>query len=93
MAVFVRTGRRLTQESPSQWIIGPAMLQALPAAPGAAANALPAECHWFMALCFGMCSNASGSALALAASLSVLPGWCSHVSRALATFQDAANRI
>ena len=93
MAVFVRTGRPLAQESPSQWIIGAAMLQALPATPAAVANALPVECQWFMALCFGMCSNASGSALALAASLSILPGWCSHVSRALATFQDASTEF
>ena len=54
---------------------------------------MPAECAWFMQLDFSMGSNATGSPLVLAALISVLPGWCSHVSRAQPAFQDAATEL
>eukprot|EP00966_Prymnesium_polylepis_P269655 6229105-Prymnesium_polylepis.1 len=37
--------------------------------------------------------NATGSPLVLAALVSVLPGWCSHASRAQLAFQDAAAEL
>ena len=46
-----------------------------------------------MHLEFSMGSSASGGPLTLVALRSVLPGWCSHVSRALPAFQDAASEL
>eukprot|EP00966_Prymnesium_polylepis_P304411 7033033-Prymnesium_polylepis.1 len=37
--------------------------------------------------------SATGSPLALAALISVLLGWCSHVSRAQPAFQNAATEL
>ena len=89
LAHFVRVGRTLAMQSPAAWQMGAANFQALPPPP--AAFALPPEADWFMHLEFSMGSSASGSPLTLVALRSVLPGWCSHVSRALPAFQDAAS--
>ena len=92
LAQFVSAARELAMRDAAAWTLGPAQLQALPAAPEGGAS-VPAECAWFMQLDFSMCSNATGSPLVLAALLSVLPGWCSHVSRAQPAFQDAAAEL
>ena len=54
---------------------------------------MPAECAWFMQLDFSMGCSSTGSPLVLAALVSVLPGWCSHLSRAQPIFQDAATEL
>ena len=46
-----------------------------------------------MHLDFSMGAPSSGCPLVVAAIRSVLPGWCSHVSRALPAFQDAASEF
>merc|ERR1711965_206579 len=79
-------------QSPADWQLDAATLQTLPATPAAAA-ALPPEAEWFMHLEFSMGAPSSGSPLVIAAIRSVLPGWCSHVSRALPAFQDAASEL
>ena len=92
LAHFVSTARELAMRNTAAWTLGPAQLQSLPAAPGGGA-VVPAECAWFMQLDFSMGCSSAGSPLVLAALISVLPGWCSHLSRAQPAFQDAATEL
>ena len=92
LARFVQVSRPLAMQSPAAWELGPAQFQALPPPPAAFA-ALPVEAEWFMHLEFSMGATASGAPLALVAIRAVLSGWCSHVSRALPAFQDAASEF
>ena len=92
LAEFVRVGRMLAMQTPAAWELGAAQFQALPNAP-AAAPALPPEAEWFLHLEFSMGATASACPLALVAVRSVLPGWCSHISRGQPAFQDAASEL
>ena len=92
LAEFVRVGRAQAMQSPAAWQLGAANFQALPPPPPAAAALLP-EAEWFLHLEFSMGASSSGCPLALVAIRSVLPGWCSHVSRALPAFQDSASEL
>ena len=92
LAAFVRFAREHSQKNPTAWVLTPACLQILPATPVAAA-ALPPEVQWLQFLEYGMAVNASGQAIGVAAVLSVLPGWCSHLSRALQVLHDCATEL
>ena len=89
LAAFVRYAREHAQQNPASWVLSAASFQVLPAVP-AAAPALPLEVQWLQALEYGMAINSAGQAVGVAAILAVLPGWCSHQSRALAVLQDCA---
>ena len=92
LAAFVRFARDLAQTNPAAWVLNAASFQVLPTN-AAADAALPAEAQWLQSLEFGMAINASSQAVAIAALLSVLPGWSSHVGRAAATLQDCATEL
>ena len=82
---FIQSAQNHAQANPAQWVFTAAMSQTLPAIPGGFAT-LPSECEWFTSIDFSMAMSAARSPLALAAIISVLPGWSSHLSRATPAF-------
>ena len=91
LSAFTVAAYRDSLQNPNTWVINAAGVQALPNAPAATAP-LPAECLYLPSVEFEMVTH-EGRLLPLAALLAVLPGWSSHVSRALPAFQDAASEL